>query len=510
MTPVVSTLPILILVVGVTDALHFLIRAGDLQRESRGTRDVVLEVAREVGPPTTVTALTASIGFLSFLAGPIPALREFGVFAALGILGAWLLTFTLIPLGLERCRPRTPARLPLAARAAEGLLRAAHGLAHRRSALVLAIAALVSVFALVGISRLSVLNDGMNLIGRNDPLSHSERFVRLRLRPLGAIELVYAPPAGEPLLERSTVARLEAAERTLSQGDVGPVLSVLSVLRVANREVGSGVFALPDDPRAASQLLLLAEGADARALSRILTPDRALTRLSVGWRVEGMANGRSTLERLRDSLASLLDGHGEWFLTGALVLSIHQGDLVLENQVASFSTAFLVIFAVLFLFVRTLRFSALGMLPNVVPVAWILGFMGFAGIYLDVGTAMIASILLGVSVDDTVYFLSHYRDARRRGADVRAATAHTFAVAGRPALFTAALLAAGFFVLGFSKFQSLANFGVLSGSAVLIAFAAELLLMPAVLELAARRSLTGSSGSGRDPSHRHRASGASP
>lgn len=61
-----------------------------------------------------------------------------------------------------------------------------------------------------------------------------------------------------------------------------------------------------------------------------------------------------------------------------------------------------------------------------------------------------------------------------------------------------------------AKLQSLANFGVLSGSAVLIAFGAELLLMPAVLELAARRSLTGSSGSGRDPSLRRRASGASP
>jgi hypothetical protein len=462
-----------------------------------------------VGPPTTVTALTASIGFLSFLAGPIPALREFGVFAAVGILGAWLLSFTLLPLSLVRGRPRTPARLPLAARAGEGLLRTAHGFAHRRSALVLGVAGLVSLLAGVGISRLTVLNDGTNLIGRDDPLSLSERFVRLRLRPRGSLELVYAPPADAPLFEPSTLARLEAVERTLSQGDVGPVLSILSVLRVANREVGSGAFALPDDPRAASQLLLLAEGANAEALSRILTPDRALTRLSVGWRVDTIVAARSTIEELRRSLASLLDGHGEWFLTGGLVLSIHQGDLILQNQLASFSTAFLVIFAVLFLFVRTLRFSALGMIPNVVPVAWILGFMGFAGIYLDVGTAMIASILLGVSVDDTVYFLTHYRDARRRGADVRAATAHTFAVAGRPALFTATLLAAGFFVLGFSRFQSLANFGVLSGSAVLIAFGAELLLMPAVLELAARRSLRGAPGSGHDPSPRHRASGAS-
>jgi predicted RND superfamily exporter protein len=161
----------------------------------------------------------------------------------------------------------------------------------------------------------------------------------------------------------------------------------------------------------------------------------------------------------------------------------HIGDLVLSNQVSSFSTAFLTIFAVIFLFVRSLPLGLLGMIPNVFPVLAILGLMGWVGIDLDVATAMIASIVLGVSVDDTMYFLQNYAEARGRGATVRDAVTHTIAVAGKPALFCAALLALGFFVLGLSSFRSLAVFGLLSGSAVLLAAGTELLLLPALLAL---------------------------
>ena len=177
-----------------------------------------------------------------------------------------------------------------------------------------------------------------------------------------------------------------------------------------------------------------------------------------------------------------------WSLTGSTILLAHVSELVLEGQIASFTTAFVTIFVVLVVFLRSFRLGALGMLPNLYPVAVILAFMGFAGIYLDVGTAMIASILLGVSVDDTVYFLMHYQRARRQGADVADAIAYTFAIAGKPAIFCAGSLAIGFFVLGFSSFQSLAIFGLLSGVAVLLAAVTELILMPAVLRVTAGRS----------------------
>jgi predicted RND superfamily exporter protein len=135
-TPVVSALPILILVVGVTDVVHFLVRFHELRGDRDRLADVVLEVTRDVGPPTTVTALTSSLGFLSFLAGPIPNLRDFGVFAAVGILGAWLTTFTLLPLVLSRRGARFQPRVRPAFVAGDRCSRCSTASHHRRAALV--------------------------------------------------------------------------------------------------------------------------------------------------------------------------------------------------------------------------------------------------------------------------------------------------------------------------------------------------------------------------------------
>jgi predicted RND superfamily exporter protein len=140
-TPVVSVMPILILVVGITDAVHFLVRVHDLQPTRESLREVLRRVAREVGTPTTVTAFTAALGFLSFVAARIPNLRDFGVFAALGILGAWLTTFTLLPAAIALfgagLRPSASPAFALGDRVLEGI----RGFARRRARTVLGVAA---------------------------------------------------------------------------------------------------------------------------------------------------------------------------------------------------------------------------------------------------------------------------------------------------------------------------------------------------------------------------------
>jgi predicted RND superfamily exporter protein len=447
----------------------------------------LLDVAQEVGPPTTVTALTSALGFLSFLAAPMPNLREFGVFAALGILGAWLLSFSLIPVALARLPRSFHARRSAAFRLGDRVLVSVHRGARRHALPIALLMVATAALGLVGISRIEIDSDTMKLRGERDPVMQDERFIRERLGAAAWLDVVVRAPDGRSLIDSDSLARLEQVEAVLEAEATGPVISALQALRVGNRELGDGSLAVPRDPRAASQLLLLAEAADPDSLARVLTPDRAAARLSVGWAWGSVEEIEQQTRRLRERLAGILGDGEEWFVTGQPIFASRIGDLILESQVASFSTAFLTIFAVLFVFLRSVPLGLLGIVPNLFPVIAILGFMGFAGIDLDVGTAMIASILLGVSVDDTIYFLLHYREARRCGAPVQDAVAHTFAIGGKPAIFCAAMLALGFAVLGFSSFRSLALFGLLCAVAVLLAALAELFVLPALLELTAGR-----------------------
>jgi predicted RND superfamily exporter protein len=454
LTPVLSVMPILILVVGITDAVHFLVRFHDLRTSRAELTSVIRNVVREVGPPTTVTALTASFGFLSFLAARLPNLRDFGLLAAVGVMGAWVTTFTLMPIVLARLGRSIRLRSRPAFNLGDRVLLSARRVAWKHARVIVGVATVGVLLCLIGISRVIPNNDTSKLLGEGDPAVEAERFL-------------------ESILERRSSA---------------PVLSILPLIRLVHREVVDGSSRIPLDSRSTAQLLLLAESADAPAVHRLVTSDRKVARLSVSYPLASSREMAGDLASLRRDLRKTLGDGINWSLTGTIMLSAHVGELILEGQIASFTTAFVTIFAVLFLFLRSFRLGVLGMLPNVYPVAVILAFMGFAGIYLDVGTAMIASILLGVSVDDTVYFLMHYQRARRQGADVADAVAYTFAIAGKPALFCAGSLAIGFFVLGFSSFQSLAIFGLLSGVAVLLAAATELILMPAVLRVTAGRS----------------------
>lgn len=435
-----------------------------------------------------MTALTASLGFLSFLAGPIPIVRDFGVAAAVGVMGGWLLTFGLIPVLAMLRRSDAPRSVPPAFALGNRVLDRVLGLAHGHPGVVLATGLVAVGISAVGMTRLVADSDTLELLGERDYMAQSVRFIRERLGPAARIDVVYELPPGGSLADPEHLRRLERVEELLlEETRVEPVLSVLPILRLANRELTGGPFEVPADRLQAAQLLLLVESAAPEVLHRVVTPDGRMAHLAAPHVYGSASAGKAQLERLRAQVGSVLDGHAGWWITGGALLSSHIGDLILENQLASFSTAFLTIFAVIFVFVRSFPLGALGMIPNVLPVVVVLGLMGLLDVKLDVATAMIASIVLGVSVDDTVYFLLHFQRARGMGASVPEAVSHTFALAGKPALFCAIVLALGFFVLGLSNFQSLAYFGLFSALAVLVAAVAELFLLPALLALTAGR-----------------------
>jgi signal transduction histidine kinase len=121
------------------------------------------------------------------------------------------------------------------------------------------------------------------------------------------------------------------------------------------------------------------------------------------------------------------------------------------------------------------------MVPNVLPVIATLGAMGLWGIPLDVGTIMVGAIVLGIAVDDTIHFITHYRTARGAGSSPRDAIAITMQRAGRAIVTTSCALALGFFALTLSSWQSIASFGLLSGIAILAALAADLFVLPALI-----------------------------
>ena len=140
------------------------------------------------------------------------------------------------------------------------------------------------------------------------------------------------------------------------------------------------------------------------------------------------------------------------------------------------------------LVVGSLRLGLVAMLPNLTPIVLTLGLMGWAGIAIEGANLLIGGIILGLAVDDTIHFMHKFRQYYAQHGDVSAAVRSTLLTTGSALLFTSLVLSAGFFTFSFAYMNNVAIFGALAGFATLAAFLADVLLAPALMTLATRRS----------------------
>lgn len=159
---------------------------------------------------------------------------------------------------------------------------------------------------------------------------------------------------------------------------------------------------------------------------------------------------------------------------------------LVRSQISSFATAFVAIFAAMFLIFKSARYGLLALVPNVFPVVALLGVMGWFDISVNVATVMVASVALGVVDDDTVHFLHRFRRQVAKGVAVEAAAQAAGIIEGKAALITALINSCGFAVLMLSEYKPSAWFGGLLAVTLSAAFVAEVFLLPATISMFGR------------------------
>ena len=132
-------------------------------------------------------------------------------------------------------------------------------------------------------------------------------------------------------------------------------------------------------------------------------------------------------------------------------------------------------------FLRSWRLAAIGLVPNVFAALTCVGLMGYLRVPFNMVTSMILAVSLGITVDDTIHYLWRYRRERRRGRDIRDAIVAAHESVGRACSVTTIVLAMGLGVMFGSRFLPIAYFGGITSLVMLLALAANLMLLPALL-----------------------------
>lgn len=483
-TPITAMIPTLMAAYTTATLLHLYaaIQRGRIALLSRPQR--IKRALSETFTPGLFNVLTTGAGLLSLLWVDIPPVQTFGLSGAIGTLMVFLVVFILVPpILLKWDTPRWPRRrsgLSHARRIAAAV--AVFSLRHSKAVLI---GTLLLVLAAIPLAlQLKVESNLIKFFAPEHSISRSTDRVESRLSGVTTMEVVLTAPDRDGLKNPATLAQIKALQTWLEQQpEVDRSFSLVEVIEEMNRAFTGedlGDDALPTDRRLVEQLLLIYDGTD---LYELVNREFQRGRIALNLNVHGANEIGKVIARIETRLqAHPIEGiHVEMAGWGRLFSD--QEDRIVEGQIKSFTSAFLQILFLMALLFRSFRGALICLVPNLAPLFFIFVMMGTTGIALDVATVLIAGVILGITVDDTIHLYHGYLHRIQRGVSPVFAIIRSVEASGRAVIAISVVLIAQFSLLGLSDFRPTAHFGMLCAVGLFAGQVFELLLMPALLGL---------------------------
>jgi predicted RND superfamily exporter protein len=477
-----SLLAPLLMVLSVCVVLHVLVRYQRERANGAPVAAAVDEIEAHVFLPAALTAATTVIGFVSLLVSPIPSVRTFGLFSALGAAVAFALGAVAVPAALRVIGPAGRA----AGRDRSGaLISHVAAFSERRAGLILGVTALLTLAGVASLPRLRVSTHDGEFFPPDHALNRAYDFIETRLGGITPLEVVFESERPAGLRDPAALAAIAQLQAFLD--DEPATLRGVSIAdwvdQARDALEPAEQRALPLDAEGLERVAFVLEAVARDDLPYWVRDDWREARLSTRSLGLDSEQNDALLRRVegaaREALVGVPGVHAT--VTGLVPVFARMEEYLLDSQVQSFGAALAAIFLVFVVLLRSLGWALVAMVPNVVPVLLTLAWMAVAGVPLDVVTVMIASITLGVVVDDTIHLLHGFERARGEGMAPGAAMSDALAKSGHALLFTGVVLALGFATLALSEFRPTARFGELTAVTIVVALAAELLLLPALV-----------------------------
>ena len=480
-TPLSVAFPILVLVIGLGDALHLLNRFHELRREGQTSHDAALDAAATVGRACFLTTLTSSIGFASLMLTDMPILIGFGLVSSVGIWMAFLVSMTLLPPALSLVKAEPPRLRPTTEGHAASLISLAG--TPRRAALILALAALGTGALAVASQSITIDYHFSKILNPEHPIAQGNQVWDTAFPGLLSVDLSLSGPPGafrDPkIIEALERFRLDAERDLAFKTSVG--LGVF--LRDINQAL-TGEDTLPNDEAGIGQLLLFAESRR-DAIETLTNFDYSAARISF---LRASAGGSEIIALAEELERRCREGLGpdspiSVGATGINVLSA-QGFAALVGRLVQslFSALGLIILTMVIVF-RSVRVGIASILPNTLPLVAVTGIFSLIGAPLELMPAVMFCIAIGIAVDDTIHFLARFLEETQRGASVNESIEASLRGSLGPVMDTSLIIMTGFGVLVFSSFPANQTSAILGVSIMALALLSDLLIMPATMRL---------------------------
>ena len=485
MTMVSFIAPVLLLAIGIADAIHVLNRYNEEIAKGLAKRESILNTMQEMKGPVVMTSLTTATGFLSLLTAFFVPQRQFGIVTAIGVLAAMVFSLVLIPAILSllkkpRIRDLRKGAGPLT-RVLLAFERVVVG--HRKT--VLGVAVIIFGVMFAGIPQLRVETSNEEFLGKEHEAVQVIDFVSEYFSGDMSVMVEFDTGRRDGLKDPAVLnAMLDLEEYLLANG-VNKTFSLTTLVRQMNERFNAddpAYYVIPEARNMISQLLLL------YTFQGGTLGDMALGDFSAGT-VTGMYKMGSSgnVSRLASVVQEYLDEHfpegGDLRvrMIGGTTLMDRIFTQMTQSQLIGLATTVAAVTVLVMLLMGSIVAGLIAAIPLLLTVTFSMGIMAYTGQPLDIMTLMVSVVAVGIGVDYSIHFISRFRSEFRQDRNAERSLQATIRTTGRGITYNALTVALGFFILIFASFKGIRTFGWQIALTMAVSAVSAISIIPAIL-----------------------------
>ncbi|WP_459212983.1 efflux RND transporter permease subunit [Aquimarina rhabdastrellae] len=496
----------LILTVGVCDAAHIFSGYVYFRNEGNDRKTSIQKVFKSTNKAIVLTAFTNIIGMLACFLIPIPRIQVFGIMSAAGVAFACILTIFFLPLLLDvwapgrenteqkkKFRLSTGKYLPNFSLLLQKKLSNVLSLVQKNPISIIMLFLLVLGINIYGVTILKVDTNIANQFVEGNPYRESANIIDKKL--MGSLNMeIFLDLSKTNAFENpsvlNTIDKLQRKLETKYEDVVVRTSSLVEVVKKANKtlnEEREDMYTIPKSQSALSQTLFLFNLANPEDRRKQVSDNYSKSHISVQLYNVGSLKYLGIYENMQkdiDEMVSILKQEypdTKVSITGALPMNMRFVQVIASNGLQDIIMVLIVVTIVLIFVFGSMQGGLIAIIPNLIPSMLTLGLLGLTGRSVDIDILLLLPVVVGISVDDTVHFISHYRDKVRLDGDIKKALYHTIKEVGQAVTFTSLILGLGFGILSFSAMEGTANVGKFGSLAIFSALMCDLFLLPALI-----------------------------
>ncbi|MEY4738758.1 MAG: hypothetical protein RLZZ05_142 [Bacteroidota bacterium] len=500
-----ALIPPLVVVIGIPNCIYFLNKYHTAFMKSGDKKKAIVEMIGKMGVVTLFCNISAALGFAVFALTKSIILKEFGIVAGINIMALFFISLILIPISLfYMAEPRKKHTRYLENKWLQTLLTTIEQWVFSNTRTVYLATGIALIFSIIGISKLKTQSFIVDDLPKKDKIYTDLRFFESNFRGIMPLEILVDTKKKNGIAGSRALSVYDKVSSfsayIASYPEMARPLSLAEGLKFARQgfyDGDSNNYSMPNafdgafmaDYLKTSKGDAAAKGSLEKLMASFIDSNKQVTRISVN-----MADvGSMRMPVLIDSLEAHVPDYFDTSkvsvqLTGSSITFLEGSRFIIKGLKESIFWAFLFISLCMLYLFRSFRILLCSLIPNLIPLVMTAGLMGWMGISIKPSTVLVFSVALGIAIDITIRFLVNYKqELPHFNGKVHETIVQTIRETGISIVYTSLVLIAGFIIFVFSGFGSTQALGWLTSFTLLVATLTNLVLLPVLLLLAAKK-----------------------